>query len=38
MIASAMKAVVTPESGGGFKVRLEHASVVGPHENGRERH
>ena len=37
MIASAMKAVVTPESGGGFKVRLEHASVIGPHENGRER-
>jgi hypothetical protein len=23
--------------GGGFKVRLEHASVIGPHENGRER-
>jgi len=37
MIASAMKAVVTPESGGGFNVRLEHASVIGPHENGRER-
>jgi bla regulator protein BlaR1 len=36
MIASAMKAVVTPESGGGFKVRLEHASVIGRHENGRE--
>jgi len=30
MIASAMKAVVTPESGGGFKIRLEHGSVIGP--------
>jgi hypothetical protein len=37
MIASAMKAVVTPESGGGSKVRLEHGSVIGPNENGRER-
>ena len=36
MIASAKKAVVTPESGGGFKVRLEHGSVIGPHETGRE--
>jgi hypothetical protein len=32
-----MKAVVTPESGGGFKVRLEHGSVVLRHENGSER-
>jgi len=37
MIASAMQAVVTPQSGGGFKVRLEHGSVIGPHENGSER-
>jgi bla regulator protein BlaR1 len=37
VIASAMKAVVTPESGGGFKVRLEHGSVIHRHENGRER-
>ena len=36
--ASAMRAVVTPESDGGFKVRLEHGSVVVPqHENGSER-
>ena len=35
--ASAMKAVVTPESGGGFKVRLEHGSVILRHENGSER-
>jgi hypothetical protein len=35
--ASAMKAVVTPESGGGFKVRLEHGSVIFfRHENGSE--
>ena len=36
MIASALKAVVTPESGGGFKVRLEHGSVIGPLEKGRD--
>jgi bla regulator protein BlaR1 len=30
VIASAMKAVVTPESGGGFKIKLEHGSVIGP--------
>jgi bla regulator protein blaR1 len=35
--ASAMKAVVTPESGGGFKVRLEHGSVTLQDENRSER-
>jgi hypothetical protein len=30
LIASAMKAVLTPESGGGLKIKLEHASVIGP--------
>ncbi|WP_116812855.1 M56 family metallopeptidase [Steroidobacter cummioxidans] len=38
VVASAMKAVVTPETGGGFKVRLERGSVIGPPEDGRERH
>jgi beta-lactamase regulating signal transducer with metallopeptidase domain len=28
MVASAMKAVLTPESGGGMKLRLEHGSVM----------
>ena len=31
---SATKAVVTPESGGGFKVRVEHGSVILRHEDG----
>jgi beta-lactamase regulating signal transducer with metallopeptidase domain len=32
--ASAMKAVVTPESGGGFKVMLENGSAILRYENG----
>jgi bla regulator protein BlaR1 len=32
--ASATRAVVTPESGGGFKVRVEHGSVILRHEDG----